>query len=102
MYNPSESKLDTISWEDLEKEFPEITKSAVYHEAEKHVCENEIDKRYGQDAKEKFIEEYVQGFLQGVLEIRTEVIQNMSTYYSTEEIAKILDLSLEQVNAYLE
>lgn len=30
MYNPSESKLDTISWEDLEKEFPEITKSAVY------------------------------------------------------------------------
>lgn len=35
MYNPSESKLDTISWEDLEKEFPEITKSAVYHEAEK-------------------------------------------------------------------
>lgn len=90
MYNPSESKLDTISWEDLEKEFPEITKSAVYHEAEKYVCENEIDKRYGQ------------GFLQGVLEIRTEVIQNMSTYYSTEEIAKILDLSLEQVNAYLE
>ena len=55
-----------------------------------------------QDAKEKFIEEYVQGFLQGVLEIRTELIQNMSTYYSTEEIAKILDLSLEQVNAYLE
>ena len=44
MYNPSESKLDTISWEDLEKEFPEITKSAVYHEAEKYVCENEIDK----------------------------------------------------------
>lgn len=86
----------------LRKRISRNHQKCCLHEAEKYVCENEIDKRYGQDAKEKFIEEYVQGFLQGVLEIRTEVIQNMSTYYSTEEIAKILDLSLEQVNAYLE
>lgn len=55
MYNPSESKLDTISWEDLEKEFLEITKSAVYHEAEKYVCENEIDKRYGKMLKKSLL-----------------------------------------------
>lgn len=56
---------------------------------------------FAEGVKEAFLEGYVQGFLKSAEESRKKAIRAMWMDHSTKQIAKILGVSLEQEQIYL-
>jgi hypothetical protein len=101
MFDPKKIKFVTIPWEELEKEFSGFSKSEAFRQAEAYIWEKEISELFAEGVKEAFLEGYVQGFLKSAEESRKKAIRAMWMDHSTKQIAKILGVSLEQEQIYL-
>lgn len=101
MFDPKKIKFATIPWEELEKEFSGFSKSEAFRQAEAYIWEKEISELFAEGVKEAFLEGYVQGFLKNAEESRKKAIRTMWMDHSTKQIAKILGVSLEQEQIYL-